>query len=109
MVDVDINPFGDHELTRPEEPTSENIALSPIGGGSTWRPEHVQETSLGGESQRTRVLKDYVKDLYQWLSEKWVRTSEVFHFDDFELRDGELYHKDISKPSNIQKREPKNG
>ena len=103
MADVDINPFGDHELTRPEEPTSENIALSPIGGGSTWRPEHVQETSLGGESQRTRVLKDYVKDLYQWLSEKLVRTSEVFHFDDFELRDGELYHKDISKPLTYRK------
>ena len=36
--------------------------------------------------------------MYQWLSKKWVRTSEVFRFDDFELRDGELYYKGKSKP-----------
>ena len=96
MADVDIDPFGGHE-SRPEEPTSENIPLTLVGG-STWEPERVQETSFGGESQRTRHLKNYVKDLYQWLSEEWVRTSKVFHFDDFELRDGELYCKGKSNP-----------
>ena len=65
MADVDINPFGDHE-SRPEEPTGENIPLTP-GGGSTWEPEREQETSFGGESQKTRVLKDYVKNLYRKL------------------------------------------
>ena len=37
MADVDIDPFGDHE-SRPEEPTGENISLTP-GGGSTWKPD----------------------------------------------------------------------
>ena len=35
MADVDIDPFGEHEL-RPEEPTDEHIPLSPVTpGGST--------------------------------------------------------------------------
>ena len=49
MADVDIDPFGEHE-SRPEEPTNENIPLSPVtpgdpegtlngGGRSTWEPE----------------------------------------------------------------------
>ena len=37
MVDVDIDPFGEHE-SRPEEPTDEHIPLTPAGGGSTWDP-----------------------------------------------------------------------
>ena len=40
MVDVDIYSFGDHKL-RPDEPTGENIPLTP-GGGSTWEPEREQ-------------------------------------------------------------------
>ena len=78
MADVDIDPFGEHE-TRPKEPTGENIPLTPVGGGSTWEPEHEQETSFGGESQRTRLMKDYVKDLHKKLSEKIGETPEAFH------------------------------
>ena len=85
MAEVDIDPFGDHE-SRPEEPTGENIPLTP-GGGSTWEPELEQETSFRGEIQRTKVKKDYVKDLYHALSEKYERTSEAFYFDDCNLRD----------------------
>ena len=62
MADVDIDPFGEHE-SRPEEPTDENI---PTPGRSTWEPTREQETSFGGrESQRTKLMKDYVKDLYK--------------------------------------------
>ena len=71
MADVDIDPFGEHE-SWPEEPTDEHIPLSPVTpvrGGSTWEPTHEQETSFGGESQRTKLMKDYVKDLYKNLSE----------------------------------------
>ena len=96
MADVDIDPFGDHE-PRSEESTGENIPLT-SKGGSTWEPECVQETSFRGESQRTRLFKEDVKRLYQRLSEKCIRTSEVFHFDDFEPRDRELYYKGKSKP-----------
>ena len=96
MADVDIDPFGDHE-SRPEEQMGENIPLTP-GRGSTWEPEREQETSFGGESQRTKLKKEYVKGMYQKLSEKWSRTSEAFHFDYFDLRDGELYYLGKSGP-----------
>ena len=66
MADVAIDPFGEHE-SRPEEPTGENIPLTPVGG-STWEPEREQETSLGGESQRTRlVLKICIKSYQKTL------------------------------------------
>ena len=61
MADVDIDPFGEHE-SRPEEPMGENIPLTSVGG-SIWEPEREQETSFRGESQRNRLMKDYVKDL----------------------------------------------
>ena len=87
---------------RTEEPMDEHIPLSPVtpGGGSTWEPEQgEQEMSFGGrESQRNRLLRDRVEGLYKELSQKWARTSEVFHFDLFELRDGKLYFRDKSTP-----------
>ena len=45
MADVDIVPFVEHNKTesRSDEPTDENIPLTPVGG-STWEPEHEQET-----------------------------------------------------------------
>ena len=47
MADVDIAPFGEHE-SRPEEPMDEHIPLDLVTqGGSTWKPEHEQETSFG--------------------------------------------------------------
>ena len=66
MADVDIDPFGEHEL-RPGEPTDKCIPLSPVTPGvQTWEPTREQETSFGGrESQRTKLMKDYVKDLYK--------------------------------------------
>ena len=101
MADVDTDPFEEHKL-RPEEPTDEHIPLTPVGGRSTWEPTlklGEQETSFGGrESQRNRVLKDCVKGLYEILSQKWARTSEVFHYDLFEIRDGKQYFRDKSKP-----------
>ena len=69
MADVDIDPFGEHE-SRPEEPTDEHIPLSPVtpGRSSTWETTNEQETSFGGrESQRTKLMKDYIKDLYKKL------------------------------------------
>ena len=81
MADVDIDPFGEHE-SRPEEPTDECIPLDPVtavGGGSTWEPTYEQETSFGGrESQRTKLMKDYVKDLYKKLSETLVKPQKNF-------------------------------
>ena len=97
MADVDINPFGEHE-SRPDEPMGENIPLTPVGG-SNWEPEHEQETSFGGESHRTKLMKDYVKDLYKKLLENIGETPEAFHFDYFKLKDGELYYRGNRKPS----------
>ena len=94
MADIDIDPFGEHE-SRPEEPTDEHIPLDLVtpGGGSTWELE--QETTFGGESQGTKLMKDYVKDLYKKISDE---TPEEFHYDYFKLEDGELYHRDKRKP-----------
>ena len=106
MADVDINPLGEHE-SRPEEPTGENIPLTPVGG-STWEPECEQETSFGGGSQKNRLMKDYVKHLYKKLSENIGETSEPFHFDYFKLEDGELLQRQ-KQALNIQRREAKIG
>ena len=93
MADVDIDPFGgtqgpasrgnDRTELRPDEPMDEDIPLppvTPVGGRSTWKPEHEQEMSFGGESQRTSLMKDYVKDLYKKLSENIGETPEEFHY-----------------------------
>ena len=65
----------------------------------TWEPTREQETSFGGrESQRTKLKKDYVKDLYKKLSENIHETPEPFHYDHFKLEGGELYYKGNRKP-----------
>ena len=84
MADIDIDPFGEHESrTDDHTDTGENIPLIPGGpeGGSAWEPERgEQEKSFGGrESQRTKLMKDYVKDLYKKLSENIGETPEPFH------------------------------
>ena len=107
MADVDIDPFGEHG-SRPEEPTDEHIPLDLHSGVSgppvtpgrlTWEPTREQETSFGGrESQRTKLMKDYVKDLYKKLSENIGETPELFHYDYFKLEGGELYYIGNRKP-----------
>ena len=68
-------------------------------GGSTWEPERgEQETSFRGESQRTKLMKDYVRDLYKKPSENIGETPELFHHDYFKLEGGELYYIDNRKP-----------
>ena len=100
MADVDIDPFGEHE-SRTEEPTDEHIPLDPVtpGRSSTLESDRgEQETSFGGESQRTKLMKDYVKDLYKKLSENVGETPELFHYDYFKLEHGELYYGGKRKP-----------
>ena len=98
MADIDIVPFGEHEL-RPEEPTDEHIPLDLVTPRrSTWELECEQKTLFGGESQRTKLMKDYVKDLYKKLSEKVDETPELFHYDYFKLEDGKLYYRGNRKP-----------
>ena len=43
-------------------------------------------------------MKDYVKDLYKKLSENIGETPEAFHFDYFNLEDGELYYRGKRNP-----------
>ena len=84
-------------------PLTENIPFTPVGGGrgrsSTREPDRgEQETSFVGESQRTKLMKDYVRDLYKRLSENIGETPELFHYDYFKLEDGELYYRGSRKP-----------
>ena len=99
MADIDIDPFREHE-SRTDEPTDEHIPLDPVTSGrSTWEPDRgEQETSFRGESQRTKLMKDYVKDLYERLSENIGETPELFHYDYFKLEGGELYYIGSRKP-----------
>ena len=98
MADADINPFGE-EHDKTESRSDETFPLTPVGGGSIWEPEREQETSFGGgESQRTSLMKDYVKDLYRKLSENIDETPEEFYYDYFKLEDGELYYRGKRKP-----------
>ena len=100
MADINIDPFGEHE-SRPEEPTDEHIPLDPVttGSSSTWEPDRgEQEISFGGESQRTKLMKDYVRDLYKKISENIGETPELFHYDYFKLEGGELYYIGSRKP-----------
>ena len=43
-------------------------------------------------------MKDYVKDLYQKLSESRGETPEECYYDYFKLEDGELYYRGKRKP-----------
>ena len=43
-------------------------------------------------------MKDYVKDLYIKLSENTDETPELFHYDYFKLKGGELYYIGNRKP-----------
>ena len=60
LADVDIDPFGEHEL-RTDEKGDESIPLTPVGRSTSdprgilgpagpWEPECEQETSFGGLS-----------------------------------------------------------
>ena len=100
MADIDIDPFGEHE-SRTDEPTGEHIPLDPVtpGRSSTLEPERGErETSFRAESQRTKLMKDYVRDLYKRLSENIGETPELFHYDCFKLEDGKLYYRGSRKP-----------
>ena len=102
MAAIDIDPFGEHESrTDDNTETGENIPFTPVGGGrsSTWEPDRgEQQTSFRGESQRTKLMKDYGRDLYKKLSENIGETPELFHYDYFKLEDGELYCRGSRKP-----------
>ena len=78
MADVDIDPFGENDRTESTtDETGENIPLTPVGG-STWEPEHEQETSFRGTSQRTRLVKDYVKIYIKSYPKTLVKPQKQF-------------------------------
>ena len=73
----------------------EHIPLDPVtpGRSSIWEPDRgEQETSFIGESQRTKLMKAYVRDLYKRLSENVGETPELFHYDYFKLEGRKLYY-----------------
>ena len=98
MADIDIDPFGEHEL-RTEEPTDGNIPLTPVTPGrSTWEPEHEQEMSFGSPEiplSRGEILhKEYlVGEIYELIDNKTHQRLEpnlrLFKID----KDGRLYYR----------------
>ena len=71
---TDFDPIGEHD--KPDkgasEKPAENIPLNPGGAmaGSTWEPEREQETSFGGTSLMTKVLRKHV--------EAWAKAQKHF-------------------------------
>ena len=98
MADVHINPFGEHE-SRTEEPTDENIPLTPVTPGrSTWEPECEHETSFGSPEvplSRGEILhkKYLVGEIHELIGNKTHQRLEpnlrLFEID----KDGRLYYK----------------
>ena len=98
MANIDINPFGEHE-SRTEEPTDENISLTPVTPGrSTCEPECEHETSFGSPAvllSRGEILhKEYlVGEIYELIGNKMHQRLEpnlrLFEID----KDGRLYYK----------------
>ena len=99
MADIDIDPFGEHE-SRTEEPTDENIPLTPVTPGrSTWEPDRgEQETSFGSPEvllSRGEILhKEYLAgEMYELIGNKTHQRLEpnlrLFELD----KDGRLYYK----------------
>ena len=98
MADIDIDPFGEHE-SRTEEPTDENIPLTPVTPGrSTWEPELEQETSFGSPEvllSRGEILhkEHLVVEIYDLIGNKMHLRLEpnlrLFELD----KDGRLYYK----------------
>ena len=98
MADVDIDQFGEHE-SRTEEPTDENIPLTPVTPGrSIWEQEHEHETSFGSPEvplSRGEILhKEYlVGEIYELIGIKMHQRLEpnlrLFEID----KDGRLYYK----------------
>ena len=99
MADIDIDPFGGHE-SRTEEPTDENIPLTPVTPGrSTWEPDRgEQETSFENPEvplSRGEILhKEYlVGEIYELIGNKMHQRLEpnlrLFEID----KDGRLYYK----------------
>ena len=97
MADIEIDPFGEHGRT--EEPTDENIPLTPVTPGrSTWEPERKQEASFGIPEvplSRGEILhKEYlVGEIYKLIGNKTHQRLEL-NLSLFELeKDGRLYNK----------------
>ena len=99
MADVDIDPFGEHE-SRTEEPTDENIPLTPVTPGrSTCEADRgEQEKSFGSPEvllSRGDILhKEYlVGKIYELIGNKTHQRLEpnlrLFELD----KDGRLYYK----------------
>ena len=98
MADIDIDPFGEHE-SRTEEPTDENIPLTPVTPGrSTWEPEREQEASFGSPEvllSRGEILHKecLVGEIYELIGNKTHQRLEpnlrLFELD----KDGRLYYK----------------
>ena len=98
MADVDINPFEEHE-SRTEEPTDENIPLTPVTPGrSTWEPERKQEMSFGSLEvplSRGEILhKEYlVGEIYELIGNKMHQRLEP-NLRLFEInQDGRSYYR----------------
>ena len=69
-----------------------------------WEEDQLENQSVSKKrhseeslKELTKLVKDYVRDLYRRLSENIGETLETFHYDYFKQEDGELYYRDKKK------------
>ena len=97
MVHIDIDPFEKPDVAG--DRTDETFPLLPIKSGDDQIDRsRIDETSFGG-SQNVRVLELFVDELYQKLTNDIGQTPQAKFTDLFEIRDGELYYKELRKKS----------
>ena len=93
MADVDI------ECDMTESRTDETGEIFPSPKyGEDRLGNQTEESKKHHLEERTKLTKDYVKDLYKKISENIGETPEEFHYDYFKLEDGELYYRGKRKP-----------
>lgn len=90
----DIDPFGEHGTGGDEGTTGETFPLIPTG--KTDVQIHTssggKETSFGGGGEFHRSV--LVDNLFERLGIE----ADTLHYNEFEVRRGELYYKDLNKP-----------
>ena len=78
MADVEIYPFGDHDMMDAQPAQQVKLSLSTqVGGRATWRLEHEQETSFRGKTQITRLKEVQIEGLHQKLTEITYQTPDA--------------------------------
>ena len=80
IMKMACDPVSDHDKTATQSNEGKTIPLTPeeVIGGGTWKQECEQQTSFGGMSLRTKVLREHIEGLYGSYLKEWVKPPKHF-------------------------------